>query len=96
MKRQPRFTVLSATTDTCTQTNLSSLFAPLCQEGSEALDKTMNIVLPTDDDISNALAYLFKVAVVAKGHYSDRGTEEPGWVSGWVPVWVPHFPLMYV
>ena len=63
MKTQPRFHMLTASTDMCSQVNLSTLFFPVIpNESEEGRQAVKTVVLPSDEDISDALAYLFKAA----------------------------------
>ena len=63
-KNQPKFNMLAANTDICSQVTLSTLFSPARPADTEIYpDQPEKLVLiPSDDDMSDALAYLFKVA----------------------------------
>ena len=63
LKIKPRFHMLTANNNISYRANLSTVFLPASQDKEIHEDQPAKAVLvPTDDDMSDALAYLFKIA----------------------------------
>ena len=67
LKTKPTFNMLSATGGVCSEASMTAAFASNVQSEVQALavDESNNkkaVIIPTDEDISDALTYLFRVA----------------------------------
>ena len=64
LQKQPKFIMLSTTNELCSVSSMSAMFSPACLTSNQTSRAKKVEIIPSDEDISNALAYLFRTATM--------------------------------